>query len=66
MKKTFYQIMIAVFKIIEEQLSIISDRTILVGGDFNTVINIDMDKKNGRSDRHKNCRIKIKKPIRKL
>ena len=33
-------------------------KTIIVGGDFNTVLDIELDKKNGPSDTHRLCRKK--------
>lgn len=36
------------------------DKTFIIGGDFNTVLDIEMDKKNGRHDTHKLCRQKLK------
>ena len=30
-----------------------------MGGDFNTVLNVDLDKKNGNLHTHKKCREKI-------
>ena len=36
-----------------------NDKSFVIGGDFNTVININIDKKNGRQDTHKLCRQKI-------
>ena len=36
-----------------------TDKSVIIGGGFNTVIDINLDKKNGRHDTHKNCRQKI-------
>lgn len=35
------------------------DKNVILGGDFNTVMTIDLDKKNGRTDTHQNCRAKL-------
>ena len=35
------------------------DKNIIIGGDFNTVLNPDIDKKNGNIDTHKKCRNKL-------
>ena len=39
------------------------DKTFIIGGDFNTVLDIKIDKKNGRNDTHKKCRKIIKSII---
>lgn len=44
------------FKTLENYLKENIDKSFIIGGDFNTVLNIAMDKKNGRSDTHKACR----------
>ena len=36
-----------------------SDKTYIIGGDFNTVLNENMDKKNGNIGTHKKCREKL-------
>ena len=33
-----------------------TNENILIGGDFNTVLDTNLDKKNGRADTHKHCR----------
>ena len=38
---------------------IIMKKTFIVGGDFNTVINESIDKRNGRVNTHKLCRLAI-------
>lgn len=35
------------------------EKTFIIGGDFNSVLDITKDKKNGRQDTHKLCRQKI-------
>ena len=35
------------------------DNDFIIGGDFNTVLNTNLDKRNGRTDTHKNCRLMI-------
>ena len=47
------------FNVLQDYLSNNEDKTFVIGGDFNTVINIDTDKKNGRVDTHKKCRKKL-------
>ena len=46
------------FEILENYLKENEEKTIIVGGDFNTVLDIELDKKNGRSDTHRLCRKK--------
>ena len=43
-----------------DYLSNNEDKTFIIGGDFNTVLDIKTDKKNGRIDTHKKCREIIK------
>ena len=35
------------------------DKDIINGGDFNTILNNEIDKKNERTDTHKKCRLKL-------
>ena len=35
------------------------DKNFIIGGDFNTALDIHLDKKNGKLDTHKRCRQKI-------
>lgn len=44
----------------DEYISNNQDKSYIIGGDFNTVLNEKMDKKIGRTDTHKLCRNKIK------
>ena len=44
------------FNTLETYLKENTDKNIIIGGDFNTVLNIELDKKNGRTDTHKLCR----------
>ena len=44
------------FEMLENYLKENKEKTIIVGGDFNTVLDIELDKKNGRSDTHTLCR----------
>ena len=37
-----------------------ADNTFIIGGDFNTVLDINLDKKNGNTETHKKCRKEIK------
>ena len=50
---------IDVFDHISTYLDSNSDKSFIIGGDFNTVVDCAVDKKNGRKDTHKNCRKKI-------
>ena len=47
------------FEKLENYLKENEEKTIIVGEDFNTVLGIELDKKNGRSDTHRLCRKKI-------
>ena len=51
---------INMFNDILTYLNDINDKSFIIGGDFNTVMDSDIDKKNGRVDTHKNCRNKLK------
>ena len=35
------------------------DKSFIIGGDFNTIIDTELDKKNGRTDTHRLCRNKL-------
>ena len=41
------------------------EKKIIIGGDINTVLDTEIDKKNGRKDGHKKCRQKLKDIIEK-
>ena len=47
------------FEILEKYLKENEDKTFIIGGDFNTIIDTELDKKNGRTDTHKLCRNKL-------
>ena len=46
------------FEMVENYLKENEEKTRTVGGDFNTVLDIELDKKKGRSDTHRLCRKK--------
>lgn len=50
----------AVFKKLEEYIIDNQEKTVIVGGDFNTVLNEKLDKRNGRVNTHKLCRNQIR------
>ena len=50
---------LTVFNDLLTYLNANNEKSFIIGGDFNTVININLDKKNGRHDTHKKCRQKI-------
>ena len=50
---------IDIFEILELYISTHEDKNFIIGGDFNTVLDIHLDKKNGKLDTHKRCRQKI-------
>ena len=52
---------IDIFQILELYISTHKDKKFkfIIGGDFNTVLDIHLDKKNGKLDTHKSCRQKI-------
>ena len=50
---------IDIFEILEFYISTHEDKNFIIGGDFNTVLDIHLDKKNGKLDTHKRCRQKI-------
>ena len=54
---------ITLFNKLHEYFSQNEDRTFIIGGDFNTVIDITLDKINGRNDTHVKCREKLKSII---
>ena len=45
-----------IFEILEAYIRSNEDKTFIIGGDFNTVLDIHLDKKNRRIDIHKLCR----------
>ena len=47
------------FKILENYLKENDDKSFIIGGDFNTIIDTELDKKNGRTDTHRLCRNKL-------
>ena len=47
------------FDKLQSYISENEDSDFIIGGDFNTVLNTDIDKQNGRTDTHKKCRSKI-------
>ena len=47
---------ISLFEKLEEFVSSNDDKSLVIGGDYNTFIDIDMDRKNGLKDCHKNIR----------
>ena len=47
------------FDKLENTLVKYNDKTLIIGGDFNTVLNIDLDKKNGRAETNKQNRVKL-------
>ena len=47
------------FKTLIEYMQENNEKTFIIGGDFNTVLNESLDKKNGRAHSHKLCRRKI-------
>ena len=49
----------SVFKKLEEYLRENDDKSIIAGGDFNTILNVDIDKKNGIKNNHPNIRTKL-------
>ena len=48
-----------IFEILEAYIRSNEDKNFIIGGDFNTVLHIHLDKKNGRIDTHKLCRQKL-------
>ena len=54
---------ITLFNKLHEYLSENEDRTFIIGGDFNTVLDTTLDKINGRNDTHVKCREKLKSII---
>ena len=51
---------ISFFYILEHYILNNDEKSFIVGGDFNTLLNVEQDKKNGNLHTHKNCREKIK------
>ena len=50
---------ILLFEKLEEFVLLNDDKSLIIGGDFNTFLDIDMDRKNGLKDGHKNIRRKL-------
>ena len=50
----------ALFNKLEEYMKENQEKTFIIGGDFNTVLNENLDKRNGRLNTHTLCRNKIK------
>lgn len=57
---------VAFFETLDNYLSENEEKSFIVGGDFNTVLDIHLDKKNGKLDTHKACRSKINGLMEKL
>ena len=51
---------LAIFNTLENFIAENEEHTFIIGGDFNTVIDPNIDKKNGKVETHKACRQKIK------
>ena len=51
---------VSLFEKLEEFVLLNDDKSLIIGGDFNTFLDIDKDKKNGLKDIHKNIRKKTK------
>ena len=47
------------FEILEKYLKENEDKTFIIGSDFNTIIDTELEKKNRRIDTHKLCRNKL-------
>ena len=54
---------INIFSKLEKFIQENDEKTILIGGDFNTVLDENLDKHNGRTNTHKQCRNKLKHMI---
>ena len=50
---------IDIFEILELYISTHKDKKIIIGRDFNTVLDIHLDKKNGKLNTHKRCILNI-------
>ena len=50
---------IFLFDKLSDFLSINDDKSFIIGGDFNTVLNYKVDKKNGRDNTHPKCNKKL-------
>ena len=51
---------IRIFEKLEEYIKENEEKTIIIGEDFNTVLDENLDKRNGRTDTHRKCRSKIR------
>ena len=49
----------SLFDTLENTLLANDDKSYIIGGDFNTILNGNLDKKNGKIDTHKKCREKL-------
>ena len=49
----------SLFNKLEDYINENEDKNFLLGGDFNTVLETNIDKHNGKNDTHKRCRTKI-------
>ena len=49
----------SLFNKLEDYINENEDKNFLLGGDFNTVLDTNIDKHNGKNDTHKRCRTKI-------
>ena len=47
------------FEILYNFIRANDDKNIIIGGDFNTTLNPNIDKKNGNTDAHKKCRLQL-------
>ena len=52
-----------VFNKLDDYITNNADKNVIIGGDFNTVLDVDMDRKNGLKNTHKNIRAKLKQII---
>ena len=52
-----------VFNKLDDYLIKNTDINVIIGGDFNTILDIDIDRKNGLINTHKNIRSKLKQII---
>jgi exonuclease III len=55
---------VSIFTVLENYLYANCEKKFIIGGDFNTILDLKMDKQNGRSDTHRKCREKIQCIIR--
>ena len=50
---------VSLFNKLKDYINENEDKNFLLGGDFNTVLDTNIDKHNGKNDTHKQCRTKI-------